>query len=341
MEAEVETFSGELSSRLKIWLEERGFDFSSPWTAAGKAGSNRRYWRAPLGEGSVVLMTQPAVDADFGRFEEMTRYLLRKGVRVPELHVADEIAGQMLMEDLGSVSFYDVVRNEGSEEGLFNRYSAALALLAGMQERCADCETDGPALLVERKFGYKALRWETDYFSEHWLGGVMRIGRERRDALADEFDELALRVRRHPVGLMHRDFQSQNLMAVRTRPLSLAAIDYQGARVGSVWYDLASLLWDPYVGLDRQQVRYHWRLWCGLRKIDASSANWRAFVEASLQRLMQACGAFGNLGRRQGKPFFEAQIPAGRRQLETALGELPESEFPLLRETLAEGPEEE
>ena len=335
MSGENEGFeSARLSLRLKTWLEKAGFDLSQRWLPAGSAGSSRRYWRARLGEGTIVLMTQPSADLDFHRFAQITGYLASKGVRVPELHLADDSAGQMLLEDLGRTSFYDVVRDEGSQEGMLNRYSAALVVLAELQKRTEGFESDGPELLLDRRFDFEALRWETDYFSEHWLGGVMHVDRETRAALADEFDELALRVRRHPVALMHRDFQSQNLMVAEERPMRLALIDYQGARAGSRWYDLASLLWDPYVGLDVQQVRYLWREWCGMRGLEPSSAHWRAFLEASLQRLMQACGAYGNLGRRQGKPFFEAQIPAGRRQLLRALGEMPSGEFPKLREML-------
>jgi len=43
---------------------------------------------------------------------------------------------------------------------------------------------------------------------------------------------------------MHRDFQSKNLMIKNEQ---IFVIDFQGARLGPPSYDLASLLFDPYV----------------------------------------------------------------------------------------------
>ena len=45
---------------------------------------------------------------------------------------------------------------------------------------------------------------------------------------------------------MHRDFQSQNIIL---REGQAYLIDFQGMRPGLAEYDLASLLYDPYVSL--------------------------------------------------------------------------------------------
>ena len=55
-------------------------------------------------------------------------------------------------------------------------------------------------------------------------------------------EELAQR----PRVFVHRDFQSQNII-IRNAQAHL--IDFQGMRPGLAEYDLASLLFDPYVDL--------------------------------------------------------------------------------------------
>ena len=56
----------------------------------------------------------------------------------------------------------------------------------------------------------------------------------------------------HEKSILHRDFQSQNLMVKPDGTVHV--IDYQGSRMGSVYYDLASLLLDPYVGLSDGEI---------------------------------------------------------------------------------------
>jgi aminoglycoside/choline kinase family phosphotransferase len=91
--------------------------------------------------------------------------------------------------------------------------------------------------------------------------------------------------------LVHRDFQSTNVLFRADR--TFAFIDFQGMRLGCAAYDLASLLYDPYVKLDEKQRKI-------LAKEYAAAAPELADVVkllpmAAVQRLIQALGAFGRL----------------------------------------------
>ena len=66
------------------------------------------------------------------------------------------------------------------------------------------------------------------------------------EALARLREDLAQRER----CLIHRDFQSQNIMIRDGVPVF---IDYQGLRFGLGEYDLASLIYDPYVPMNEEQ----------------------------------------------------------------------------------------
>ena len=105
--------------------------------------------------------------------------------------------------------------------------------------------------------------------------------------------------------LMHRDFQSQNIMV---KPNSeIAFVDFQGARRGAMFYDLASLLWDPYVELSLTEIKdffEYWRVSYRETKTYTKDDAWEAFIHASLQRVMQAMGAYCFLSKVKGIQKF-------------------------------------
>lgn len=124
-------------------------------------------------------------------------------------------------------------------------------------------------------------------------------------ALQEMAEELADR----PRVLVHRDFQSQNIII---RNGQAYMIDFQGMRPGLAEYDLASLLYDPYVTLannEREQLlEYYWSARGHHARISAE-----VFRRCAIQRLMQALGAYGFLGLVKGsKPFLNYIEPAIR-----------------------------
>jgi aminoglycoside/choline kinase family phosphotransferase len=93
-------------------------------------------------------------------------------------------------------------------------------------------------------------------------------------------------------------------------------IDFQGMRFGSPFYDLGSLLCDPYVEFSRDQTMDLLLYYYSLTKQDLSWEDFqRMFWEASAQRLMQALGAYGFLGLKKGLKAYLEHIPSGLRNL--------------------------
>lgn len=86
--------------------------------------------------------------------------------------------------------------------------------------------------------------------------------------------------------MVHRDFQSQNLM-LNNKTTYL--IDFQGLRMGRQEYDLASLLYDPYMNHsseDRRKLLELWEEVCEEEPIEP------ILKDCAAQRLMQTLGAF-------------------------------------------------
>jgi aminoglycoside/choline kinase family phosphotransferase len=114
---------------------------------------------------------------------------------------------------------------------------------------------------------------------------------------------------------VHRDFQSQNII-VRNGQAYL--IDFQGMRPGLAEYDLASLLYDPYVDLTEAERAELMAYYCGRQLENGITINGEFDLKlrlCAMQRLMQALGAYGFLGLVKGHKHFLQYIPNALRSL--------------------------
>lgn len=285
-----------------------------------KGGSDRRYFRLRVGGQSIILMAYGLEREENGLFAGIGRVLRAIDVRVPRIVAQDVGARLIWVEDLGAEDLHSR-RGEGWN-ALAGYYQDALDQVARMhREGLGAVRRLGVPLMPG--FDEALYRWERDYFYQEFVRGVCGL-----QADVEKLErELGPRARVLAAGtrvLVHRDFQSQNIMVHRGL---CHLIDFQGAREGSPFYDVASLLLDPYVELPeagRADLLGAYLAavgWSGGR-----SEGEGLFRMAGVQRLMQALGAYGLLGVKRGKKNFLNHIaPAlGRLQaLTEADGGLP------------------
>jgi len=134
--------------------------------------------------------------------------------------------------------------------------------------------------------------------------------------------EIADRLASFPRVLVHRDFQSQNII-IRNSQSYL--IDFQGMRPGLAEYDLASLLYDPYVDLPESERAELTAYYCGRQLEHGITINGDFDLKLRLcgmQRLMQALGAYGFLGLVKGHKHFLQYIPAAMNSLQQVVAEI-------------------
>jgi len=146
---------------------------------------------------------------------------------------------------------------------------------------------------------------------------------------------LAKRLAAHPKILVHRDFQSQNVIIWDEQAY---LIDFQGMRPGLPQYDLASLFFDPYVTLSNQERNHLLRYY-----FERHSQGWKlaefeaVYFDCGIQRLMQALGAYGVIGLLKEKREFLRHIkPAIKTLIEVAS---VAEDFRFFAEFLADLPE--
>ncbi|MCB2262217.1 MAG: phosphotransferase [Candidatus Thiosymbion ectosymbiont of Robbea hypermnestra] len=270
--------------------------------AASDAGF-RRYWRVRSDARSYILMDAPPVAEELERFVRIAERLRALGLNTPRVHAQAPDQGLLLLDDLGTRHYLDVL----SRENVDRLYGDALAALAVIQARAA---TEGLP-----RYDGPFLRRELALFRD-WLL-IRQLGRQPSQAedaaLAFACDLLVERALEQPQVCVHRDFHSRNLMV--TPPPSPGILDFQDAVQGPLTYDPVSLLRDCYIAWPREQVA-DWAL--GYAALAVQSGILRPEEEArfmtwfdlmGVQRHLKASGIFARLNIRDGKPGYLAEIP--------------------------------
>src|SRR5215470_4680362 len=249
--------------------------------AIQKGGSDRKFYRIQCSVEQALILVKCNREREENRhYVTIANFLTEHQIRVPEVYFHDADEGLIWLEDLGEHDLYSY-RDEG---WLVRRafYESALDQIAALhalpESVCIEMRQHLPA-----EFNVALYLWEQNYFFENCLGRYFKIEETRTDELAalPAFREIAERLAQLPRVLVHRDFQSQNLLL---RNGQAYLIDFQGMRPGLAHYDLASLLFDPYVDLshaERDELLEHY----------CSAKPGAEFLErlrlCAMQRLMQ------------------------------------------------------
>ncbi|HSJ02824.1 MAG TPA: phosphotransferase [Verrucomicrobium sp.] len=279
-----------------------------------KGGSDREFYRvqfeSPTPSG-VILMVYTLARPDNPRFVPATHRLESLKVQVPRIYAHDTENLCVWLEDLGHVDLHSF--REQPWEIRRPLYESTLREVAKLHGVDADALPAEDVAEMELCFDERLYEWEQNYFLTHYFQGMQ--GRDASGAEWESAQDALKTLRLHlaglPRGLVHRDFQSQNVLI---RDGSAWLIDYQGVRPGLAEYDLASLLLDPYVALSVEERDELLAWYAGHTGRDLETLRQNYFLCAA-QRLMQAVGAYANLSRNLGKPHFEEHIPVALERL--------------------------
>lgn len=296
-------------------------------------GSLRTFLRLTGGGRSLVAMSNPDNPPENRAWHYLAGHLGALGLPVARVLAADLPTGRFLMEDLGEGSLMQAVQAAVGDQGaIAGLYEPVLVLLARLQAHgaqgldlgiCFDGAELTPEFLLDQEAGY--------FMRELVLGAAELEPEELPEELPAEleaFCQMAGRAR--PRGLVHRDFQSRNIIYQAGR---YGIVDFQGARLGPAQYDPASLLHDPYVQLDWDLRTRLGERYLALRQAEgpfdaqAFRAGWAA---VSASRLMQALGAFAFLTRRRNRPHFAASVPLALASLARLFNDPSLAAFPAL-----------
>jgi len=299
--------------------------------ALGGRGSDRAFYRLTWETDSAILIHYNPVRIENAYYGDIALFLDKIHVPVPQLlhHDADQCL--MIMEDLGDNDLWSFRNEPWDIRRMY--YRKALEAVHRFHSFAADQFPSAEIRLMD-PFGEDLYRWERDYFRVNFVDQACRIDlpNDLSRKLEEELSALAHHIHSGPRSLVHRDLQSQNIMIRNNEPYF---IDFQGMRFGSPFYDLGSLLCDPYVSFSGEEREELLSYYYGLSSTNLAWTDFEQFFwEASAQRLMQALGAYGFLGLKKGLPAFLEHIPSGLANLRYAASRVPA--LACLRELLRE-----
>lgn len=270
-----------------------------------KGASGRTIIRLkPEGHPNYIGIHYTLERADNANYLPVAEFLTNAKFNVP--HVLYDNVGRCcaLVEDLGDQDLHSL-RNESWEERepIYRSTFQQLDKLFYTRPP-KDLEFQPP-------FDPAMYTWEQDYFydnlAEIHLG--MSAGETQKLREHPALKHMAESLGASSRHLVHRDFQSQNIIVKDGKAY---LIDFQGMRRGRQEYDLASLIYDPYMNHpadEREKLIDLWEEITEERPIDD------ILNKCAVQRLMQALGAYGNLVSNKNDDWFAQHIPTAAAML--------------------------
>jgi aminoglycoside/choline kinase family phosphotransferase len=287
-----------------------------------RGGSDRKFYRIHCSPDQTLILVKYNLEREENRhYVPIAKFLDAHGIRVPKIYFHDPAEGLVWIEDLGESDLYSYRRESWLVRRAF--YESALDQIVTLhslaESVCVEMKEHLPA-----EFNATLYVWEQNYFFENCLGRYLGVDEAqwRKLAALPALRKIADRLGRLPRVLVHRDFQSQNII-IRNSQAYL--IDFQGMRPGLAEYDLASLLYDPYVDLteaERAELIAYYR---GRQVENGMTINGNFDSKlrlCAMQRLMQALGAYGFLGLVKGHKHFLKHIPAAMKSLRSTVAKI-------------------
>ena len=312
---------------LEVWLAEqlaklfmaKGWGAVPPatLTAASSDASFRRYFRWE-GEGrSFIVMDAPPPQENCEPFVKIDHLLASSGINVPEIYAEDLQRGFLLLSDLGTQTYLDVI-NEGNADDLF---ADAIDALLAFQALPMDAPLPS--------YDVALLRRELELFPEWYVGKALNktFDAQQQAAWQRVSSLLIDSALAQPKVLVHRDYMPRNLMLSEPNP---GVLDFQDAVYGPVTYDITCLFKDAFLSWPQARVQawlaQYWEL-ARERGIPVQ-ADFETFLRASdlmgVQRHLKVIGIFARICHRDGKPRYLADVPRFFSYIDAVLQRRPE-----------------
>jgi len=271
---------------------------------ASADASFRRYFRATFSDSQTrVVMDAPPLHEDCRPFLHVAKLFGRAGAHVPHVYAQNLEQGFLLLSDLGSTTYLQVLEAANARK----LYGDAIDALIKIQ--LASRENELPpydeALLL------REMRLFPEWYIARHLG--VTLNESQNAKLESVFARIIANNLAQPRVYVHRDYHSRNLMKLDENNPGI--LDFQDAVYGPITYDLTSLFKDAYIRWEEEQLIdwlvHYWekaRL-AGLPVHSDFGEFYRDYEMMGVQRHLKVLGIFARLYHRDGKDGYLKDLP--------------------------------
>ncbi|MCX7726335.1 MAG: phosphotransferase [Chitinispirillaceae bacterium] len=269
---------------------------------AGQAASQRTFLRVFWKGNSFIIVLWDSKDEDWQRFISIASNRKVTSFLLPEIFGFDSENGFILEEDLGNLTLKKYCQNlKDKKDKIVDIYLKAIDALCLWQSP----QTSTIECINQRSMDLETFLWESSYFARYCVYQYCQV----EDLLNKEWEKerkiIAEKCASFEKSVIHRDFQSENILLSNNK---IRFVDFQGARLGPPQYDVASLIFDPYVSLfSDEEIEKIYNYYC--EKSKRKDEKFEMLYFCALQRLMQASGAYANLSLNKNKKWYEEFLP--------------------------------
>ena len=261
-------------------------------------GSNRKFFRVFSQKKSFILTSSSNIKENKS-FLYLSYALKKRGIAVPEIYKVDSSKKFYLQEDLGEKNLAEyIMSNPLSKKKIIDSYCKIIDDVANLHKQVKVLQECS----IKQKFS-NLLEEHLSYFKAHFLAFfdkekkyypvIIREG----SLLVKKIKELSQQQKQ---GIITRDLQARNIFYYKKK---YYFIDYQDICEGSIFYDLASLLFASSSYLEnntrKELINY-------LQKNYFTKEEDKAlFFYFVLLRRLRSLGTYTKLGILKGKKNFQ------------------------------------
>ncbi len=316
--------------------------------------SARRFWRLRFAPGAdpasailvdlgpddlpryvrvLGLMREPIAEPPW---INLHRFLTALGAPVPALYAFDAAQRALLVEDVGEVALFDILRAGGADSADLLRLAVENLFVLHVD---GTRQIDAGCIAAQIAYDARLFRWEMTEFVE--LGCAIVAPSADPAALAPELDALARELGDFPRVFSHRDYHGHNLYVQKSGARTVVRIiDFQDALMAPAAQDLAVLLTTRDAGsiiapaLEDKLLHFYYT---GLVRRGAAQLSSDEFRQSYrlcvLQHALKIIGRF-ILFEREGKPGYTPFLPHLVAQARRILAGPERQSFPRLSAAL-------
>lgn len=247
-------------------------------------------------------MDAPAPQEDCRPFVRIAALLQAAGVHVPQVIAQDIERGFLLLSDLGTTTYLDILSPSNADELFHDAIDALIKWQLASR----------PSVLPP--YDEALLQREMNLYPEWYVARHLeqRLTASQQDVWSTTTTILAAAALEQPAVYVHRDYMPRNLMQSLPNP---GVLDFQDAVYGPITYDVVSLFRDAFISWPEEcvldwTVRYWERAKAAYLPVSGDFGEfWRDFEWMGLQRHLKVIGIFARINYRDGKSQYLKDTP--------------------------------